>query len=244
MKLAPLLGLLLLPLSGVAQDTAYQALRALSAERDQAVLKQVIEVKGRNGSPQPQVWTIVLDDPQARGGVREIEVARGRIVSEKTPVKAYSGVAAKMDFQKLNLDSQGAFTVAEEEARRERISFDSVDYILRREDTANAPIWVLQLTDTTQRGVGTVTIAADTGTVLARDFRGGRGGADREDRPDRERAERQRDERRRGDEDRYERDSGERRNLGQRIERRFRRIGGSLQEFFTGRRTVDRNYRD
>src|SRR5438876_901279 len=89
------------------RDTAYQALRAIGTAKGQDVLNHVIKVQGRNGEPQPARWKVVTDDATAPGGVREFEVENGRIVSEHTPVKSYSGTAtnAVMDFQKLNLDS-------------------------------------------------------------------------------------------------------------------------------------------
>jgi len=246
MKLAPLFGLLLLPLSAFGQDTAYQALRALGVERDQTLLKSVIEVKGRTGVPQPGAWTVVIDDPKARGGVREIEVSRGKVVSERTPLKGYSGVSTEtfMDFKKLNLDSQGAFTLAEEEAKKARVSFDSVDYLLRRDEANGSPLWVLQLLDADQRGVATLTIAADTGTVLSREFKPIVAGD--EERATARKPREQKTRSRRVERETVEenRSSGQRKHLGYRIERRFHRIGGSLQEFFTGRRTVDREYRD
>src|SRR5436309_593660 len=112
------------------RDSAYQALRSLGAERGRDQLNRVIEVQGRSGAPQPNSWKIVLDDPAARGGVREIEVKKGAIVSERTPVRNYSGTgeSALMDFKKLNLDSEGAFTVANREALKAHIGFDTVDY--------------------------------------------------------------------------------------------------------------------
>src|SRR2546425_5296953 len=122
MKTASLIALLFsLPVSAcLAGESAYQALRVVGNERGQDVLNHVIEVQGRNGAPQPSVWKIVFDEPSARGGVREVEVAKGKIVSERTPVRTYSGTSegAVMDFHKLNLDSEGAFTVAEKEAAK------------------------------------------------------------------------------------------------------------------------------
>lgn len=233
MKLAPffgLFGLFLLPWSALGQDTAYQALRTFGAERGPEVLKSVIEVKGRAGAPQPETWTIVLNDPRARGGVREVGISQGKIVSERTPVNAYSGVAIAMDFQKLNLDSQGAFTLAEEQARQAKVSFDSVDYTLRQSESANTPVWVLDLLDPVHRFVGTVRIAADTGKVASQDFRavserdGGEAGARETDRHAEQ-----------GKPHRHD-------NLAHRIDRGLHRIGGTLQEFFTGRRTVDRRF--
>jgi hypothetical protein len=158
-----------------APDTAYQVLRAVGAQRGADTLKHVIEVEGRDGVPQPTVWRVVLDDPAASGGVRELDVAHGRIVAEHTPVRAYSGSAAGalIDFSKLNLDSSGAFTVAEKEAQKARVGFDSVDYTLRTGDGPEAnPIWVIHMMDTARHSIGAMSVAADTGAVVSSDLYG------------------------------------------------------------------------
>ena len=171
-KLSPLLALLFLPLAAFGKETAYSALRLIGAERDAALMNRVLELKGRGGVPQPEKWVVILDDPLARGGVREVEVAGGRIVSERTPIKLYPGSASgvAMNFKKLNLDSEGAFTLAEQQAKRARVGFDLVDYELRCEDANAAPLWVLQLLDRYHRPVGKVTIAADSGVIVASSF--------------------------------------------------------------------------
>ncbi|XHR29916.1 MAG: hypothetical protein ACFUZC_05045 [Chthoniobacteraceae bacterium] len=174
MRPALLFALLLLPLAPAAfgRDTAYQALRTVGSQRSQSALNNVVEVKGRNGSPQPSSWIILLNDPAARGGVRELEVAKNRIISERTPVKEYSGQSdgAVLNFSKLNLDSEGAFSVAENEVRNSKLGgFYAADYLLRRGDNGT-PIWIIQLLDQEKHSLGSITIAADTGVVLARSF--------------------------------------------------------------------------
>lgn len=171
MKFAVILALLL-PIAAFGRETAYQALRTVGAERSKALLNNVIEVKGRNGAPQPEVWTILLNDPLARGGVREIEVSKGHITSERTPVKAYSGQgeAIVLNFTLLNLDSEGAFAVAQREALEAKIGFFEADYLLRCDDNGSTPIWVVQLLDQQQHSLGSVSIAADTGAVVSKTF--------------------------------------------------------------------------
>ncbi len=316
MRLTP--HFLLLPMAvatvqvAYAQDTAYQALRTLGSSRDQALLNRVVEVRGRNGSPQPDTWLIVIDDPKARGGVREVEISGGRVTSERTPVQAYSGSTTDsiMDMSLLNLDSQGAFTVAEDEARAAGVSFDAVDYVLRRDENTGGPTWILQLLDRSERGVGTIRISAGDGKVASRQFRPGgeRIAGDRpagrsealsnshsappppseqyddgqaapppprrstsrssqSGNPPRSATGRNThapsrtytyEESRqpvRGREvevreepvertDIYDRDPSKRSDVGYRINRRVHRIGGALQKFFTGKRTIDDEYRE
>ena len=220
MKLA-LIAALILPLAAVRGETAYQALRTVGAERSKALLDNVIEVKGRNGTSQPEVWTVLLNDPLARGGVREIEVSKGHIVSERTPVKTYSGQGegGALNFTLLNLDSDGAFAVAEAEARNAKIGFFGADYLLRIGDNGGSPLWVVQLLDRQQHSLGSVSIAADTGTVIDKTFDGkttkgswAAGGGLK----------------------------GRLVRFSDSVGRSMRHVGGSLEEFWTGDRTLDK----
>jgi hypothetical protein len=213
------------------RETAYQALRAVGAARGEALMNRVIEVQGRHGTSQPATWKIVIDDPAARGGVRELEVSNGKIVSERTPVRAYSGAsdAAVMDFKRLNLDSEGAFTVANQEASKSRMGFDNVDYVLRRDDQGTMPVWMIQLNDVDGRRVGSYQISADNGAII----RKGAGRAVEADLPPE------------GDivvHDREETERPHRRNIAHEMDKYLHRAGGQLQEWITGRRTIDRRF--
>lgn len=264
MKTVPLLvSYLLLPLLCAAgSDTAYQALRVVGKTRGQDTMNQVISVQGLGGAPQPGAWKILLDDPAARGGVRELDVARGKIVAEHTPVGAPAGGA--LDFHRLNLDSEGAFTIAQKEAQKARVSFDTVDYALRGAEGGNAagaPVWVVTLRDATGETVGGLRVAADTGTVVGSDLFGKRntqGPAREEAGEQRQRSVAVEEEQGndsivdRGDARSRQDDGGDgdgdaprgRLRVGHRISKALHQAGAELEEFFTGRRTMDRRYRD
>ena len=167
MKIAFLLGLVLFPLGVLqASDTAYSALRVLGKRDGQEVLNHVVELYGRNGTPQPATWKIIVDDPRARGGVREVEVQRGKIISERTPTS--HGMSNPMNFNQLNLDSEGAFTIANQEAQKANVPFDRVNFLLKAGTGGGAPVWELELFDGRNGRSGSLTIAADSGTVLHR----------------------------------------------------------------------------
>ena len=159
-----LLALLLMQTLCMARETAYEALRHLSSQRGQKTLEQVLELRGTEGTPQPAAWKVLLGDPLARGGIREFEITQGKVLSERTPVAAGLDDTATVDFQKLNLDSSGAFTLAEEEARKRKLGFDHVEYQLRR--GSNGPEWILQLFAEGKGRIGTLHIAADSGAIL------------------------------------------------------------------------------
>lgn len=245
MKWRSLLVLFLLPVTLCrGNDSAYKALRALGTQRGEAILNHVIEVEGRDGTPKPAVWKVLLDDQTARGGVRQLEISNGQVISEHTPVRQYSGVGANvvMDFQRLNLDSPGAFTIANQEALRLGVAFERVDYLLRVNDQGGLPVWILRLMDANGRVMQTVRVSADKGLVLhgetassppaAAPLEGIQADAPVPppppapdeavvpppvDDPDHE-------------------------GVGHKIDKGLHHVGADLEQFFTGHRTIERNF--
>lgn len=163
-----LTAVLLLTITGWAEEnTAYTALRLIGTLRGEQTLKQVLFVSGESGNPQPGMWTILLDDPAARGGVREFQIVSDQVASERTPVSSEFAGGKTIDLNQLNLDSDGAYQAAEEEAKKNGVSFDRASYQLSVDPSTAKPLWIVRLVDTQQREVGTVKLAADTGTLVS-----------------------------------------------------------------------------
>jgi len=146
-------------------DTAYKALRTFGKQSGDKLLNRVVEVRGRNGIPQPDVWKIIASDPSARGGLVEAEVQRGKIISQRTPTARATTATQAMDFNQLNLDSDGAFTVANQELQKKTVPFDRIDYLLRSPGNGKPPVWHLELYDRGTK-IGTMEVGADSGIVL------------------------------------------------------------------------------
>lgn len=233
MKAPFLLGLfVVITCAAQAADTAYSALRVIGKRDGQEILNHVLELRARGGAPHPAVWKVIIDEPRARGGVRELEVQRGRIIGERTPNARTVG--SPMNFNQLNLDSEGAFTIADQEAQKTGVVFSRVDYLLKSGTNGGAPVWELELFDGQSGRLGLVSIAADSGTVLHRqlDRSPGPGSNDRdylEDRRDPPP----------GDEERYRDDdrpsSGTLPAFFNRVGRHFQKRGRQLENFFTGK---------
>lgn len=241
MRVAPILILLTMAeMAASAADTAYTALRILGKSKGEQTLDRVVELRGRNGAPEPAVWKVVLSEPSARGGIREYDVQRGRIVGERAPSAPRVAPGAPMNFTQLNLDSEGAFTVANQEMQKAKVPFDRVEYTLRSGGRGGAPVWRLELFDGATRSA-TMEIAADTGAVVERNLRSGGGPIERElpprdreyaddreyladRRPNVERGYSRPGEPFRGVDDFFHR-------MGKRVERRSRQV----ENFFTGR---------
>ena len=164
---APMVAVALSPGLVSAQDTAYKALRAIGKQRGEKALNQVVAISGQSGRPQPVDWRISLDDPTARGGVREFDIVSGQISAERTPVHSSQTRVRPIDLTKLNLDSDGAFHMAEQEASRNQVGFDSINYQLAADNATGQPVWTLEVFDYEQRPVGTVKVAASNGTLVS-----------------------------------------------------------------------------
>jgi hypothetical protein len=162
------LALLFVASPALAQEhgTAYEALRVVGTRLNRDAVNHVISLTGVDGNPQPEKWKILLEDKRARGGVREVEVANGRIVSERTPVRAVVGSTegATINTAHLNLDSSGAYSVASRTAEKSNTPFATVTYTLRTDDRGE-PIWIVTLENESERPVGTIFIGANQGTV-------------------------------------------------------------------------------
>ena len=156
--------------------TAYTALRLVGKQNGSDALNRVIEIRGRNGASQPAVWKVILREPGARGGIREVEVQGGKIIGERTPV-ARGPVGDAMDFSRLNLDSEGAFTIINQETKKQELKFDRLDYALRSGSGGGAPVWTVELFDGRRGKVATIQLAADTGAILDQSRSGGAAGA-------------------------------------------------------------------
>jgi hypothetical protein len=158
--------LLLLATSALAQDnpTAYEALRAVSAQFGRNSLNHIISVTGVNGTPQPQRWKILLEDPTGRGGVREVEVENGEIASDHPARIVGTPEGGTIKTTRLNLDSSGAYAVASHTAEKSNARFATVSYILRTDERGN-PVWIITLQNRSARPVGAIHIAANRGEV-------------------------------------------------------------------------------
>jgi hypothetical protein len=143
------------------QFTAYDALRVVGVHISRDAVNHVISVAGTRGTPQPQTWRILIAD---RGGVREIQVRNGQVVSDRPSSVVGSAEGATIKTTRLNLDSSGAFQVASHIADKSGTRFDSASYTLRTNEHGD-PTWIVTLHEPSGQPVGTIHIGANRGNV-------------------------------------------------------------------------------
>jgi hypothetical protein len=157
--------LLVTPVWAQENATAYEALRVMGTQFGRGALNHIVSITGVKGAPQPEKWRIILEDPEGRG-VRELGIADGKIDSDESPDRSTAGSAegATLNVSRLNLDSSGAFAVANHIADTSHARFATADYILRT-DERGEPVWIITLLNRSSHPVGTIYIGATRGTV-------------------------------------------------------------------------------
>jgi len=157
--------LLATPVWAEENATAYEALRVVGSEFGREALHQIVSIRGTKGDPQPEKWKVAVEDPQ--GGVRELEIADGKIDSDDAADRDVAGSTegATIDVSQLNLDSSGAYAVAAHTAEASHTSFATADYILRTDDRGE-PMWIVTLRNNSSRPVGMIYIGGTQGTVM------------------------------------------------------------------------------
>ena len=147
-----------------AGDSAYSALRVAGKTVGGDALKRVVELRGRSGTPESQVWKVVIKEDQARGGFRELDVQNGQVISERAPSSRPLG--SVMNFGQLNLDSPGTEELIKREAKKQRISVAYMDYLLKSATDNGAPLWEVRLFQADGSESAFFRISADNGVVV------------------------------------------------------------------------------
>jgi len=169
MKISVLLTLIFGASSSLhAAATMYQALEHFADERGSDALDSVMLIRGEGGQPQPAEWIVY------RGGAKDSEfraegiTSSGRVLSGKASARELNlpPHAERVNFSMLSVDSNAAFRIATQEARKENFSFDRIDYELRANSLAGVPAWSLRLFNESKSYLGELTLSAATGEIL------------------------------------------------------------------------------
>jgi len=151
-----------------AAETSSSALQALKDASRPELLTGLAELKGKEGVPQPGEWIVLCNDPSAHGGIREVTIVNGHIVSERTPMGEYAGEGdlPHLTVTPTMVDSGAVFKIVDREAKAAKIGFDSIDYVLRVDAISGKPLWIVQIYKSSGALVGTMEISAETGGIL------------------------------------------------------------------------------
>ncbi len=148
--------------------SAREAISLVSAQFGPQTVEWLAEMRAQGGIPQPSDWQLLAYDERAPRLLYRFWAGGGRAgdggvdetrYPDDVPVGYFSA-------NQIGVDSVAAFTIAEGEARKARMAFDSCDYLLRVREYSAEPVWRLELLDASRRLVGKLYISANNGEVL------------------------------------------------------------------------------
>lgn len=164
----PFLLLIAFCASAQAQNSAREALGVISTQFGPRSTQWIAEMRGTGGMPQPFEWDIVVFDDRSPRLLYRFRAGRGRATDMGRDRQYYPDYAPAGYFSpnQIGVDSVAAFTIAEGEARKAKMAFDSCNYLLRVRDFSTEPIWRLDLLDVRRSVVGKIYLSANSGAVL------------------------------------------------------------------------------
>jgi hypothetical protein len=151
--------------SAADQISALAASQALSKTQQQSIAR----LSARAGKPSPESWTIVIYDPKTPKGVREFTISSGTIISSKTK----SNLALKLvkadviGHDGLRIDSDQVAELTASYASVNRLAPAAFDYDLRKEGSDAAPLWTVVAYDEAGARLGTIVVAANSGAIIS-----------------------------------------------------------------------------
>lgn len=222
--------LLTAPLWSFAQapnqtPTAYAAMRSAMNTLPPGSPAKLVEVTGLQGQPAPSIWTVTFFDPEARADMRVVTVENGVVQSQKQPARGFTGAGQPpfIDITKLNVDSGAAFAIANQQAQ---VGFDAISYRLRPSAARDQPVWDLTLIDPQGTIAGTMEVAADDAALLSATYTPADNSVVGTQPTD-------------GQDSFPVRAGRTLEKTGKDLKNSLFFVGGELEEFFTGERTID-----
>jgi hypothetical protein len=150
------------------QVPARFGLQALEDRFGRPAVRQIVEMTGTAGDPQPLEWRVTATAPGRGDRLREFWIGDGRVTDEGLSDDFYPDRLPKgfLAIERIKLDSTQAFAMTEQVARDAGVGFDVINYKLHCREYSDEPVWTLTLLDREDTIVGSVHLSADSGRVL------------------------------------------------------------------------------
>ncbi len=149
--------------AAAAGMTAFEAVRLLTREQR----KLVALVEGRDGTPTPERWYILLHDPTAENGLKECVVAGGAIVASRAISQFAEKITPEMTlWDAVKFDSDKAAKLVQQYAQANAAIAATIGYELRKDGADATPVWTVTGYDVEGRQLGVLVITATRGAVV------------------------------------------------------------------------------
>ena len=128
-------------------------------------------IEAREGTPVPDRWYVLVNDPKDENGLHEYVVAGGEVVASRS-VSQFAEVLKPGDVfggEPLRVDSDRVAKIAREYAAANNVTISSMNYELKKDGTGAALLWNVTCLDEAGKEMGRVYVTANKGTVVSHD---------------------------------------------------------------------------
>ncbi len=132
----------------------------------------ILEVTGRDGSPNPKEWTLQAWNTEDPGTVHKLTVVGDQFVSDALSVNIYEAERKEINIpmSAVGIDSGGVWEIARSYAAANGTTLGRVDFMLTCHAKKTPPVWTAECHDPAGKPLGKLEILATSGTV--RNFSG------------------------------------------------------------------------
>jgi len=167
---APILGLLLASagMCLAAADPMTSVLNAIK-QLPHGEAKKIALIEARDGTPYPERWHILVNDPKDENGVHEYVIAGGEVVASRNvsqfaeslkPTDVFGNSGLKVDTDKLA-------TLVQQYAEANNVTVATLNYALKKEGAEATPLWNVTCVDESGKEVGHIVVSAGKGNVIS-----------------------------------------------------------------------------
>jgi hypothetical protein len=143
---------------------AFAALQLLTPEQ----ARSVAVIAGRDGTPEPERWHILVHDPKTETGVREIVVTSGHKTADRT-VSQFADALTAGDIinpDALKVDSDQVARLALQFGVANNVVVSALHFELRKSGPEASPLWTVTCLDVAGLELGKLIVSAARGTVI------------------------------------------------------------------------------
>ena len=167
--LAPILGLLASAgMCLAAADPAASVLNAIK-QLTRGEAKKIALIEARDGTPYPERWHILVNDPKDENGVHEYVVAGGEVVASRNVSQFAESLKPADVFGNsgLKVDSDKLATLAQQYAEANSVTIATLNYALKKEGAEATPLWNVTCVDEAGKEIGHLVVSAGKGNVIS-----------------------------------------------------------------------------
>jgi hypothetical protein len=153
-----------------AADSAGSALNAIK-QLPRGEAKKIARIEARDGTPTPERWHILVNDPKDENGLHEYVVSGGEVVASRNlsqfaeslkPTDVIGSSNVKVDSDKLS-------NLAQQYAVANNVAIAKLNYSLSKQGADAAPLWTVTCLDEAGRQLGQIVVSAGKGVVVSHD---------------------------------------------------------------------------